>query len=82
MDLGLVVVPVVVRIRPRRLFPGVRPNSLGERWSISRKALRLFGTLEGPMNGVRMLRSRLEGIRQPFVVEGVDGVACGLRIAA
>jgi hypothetical protein len=34
------------------------------------------------MNGVRMLRSRLEGLRQPFVVEGVDGVACGLRIAA
>jgi hypothetical protein len=34
------------------------------------------------MNGVRMLRSRLEGLRQPFLVEGVDGVACGLRIAA
>jgi hypothetical protein len=34
------------------------------------------------MNGVRMLRSRLEGLRQPFVVESMDGVACGLRIAA
>jgi hypothetical protein len=34
------------------------------------------------MNGVRMLRSRLERLRQPFVVEGVDGVACGLGIAA
>jgi hypothetical protein len=43
------------------------------------QGLSLFGTLEGPMNGVRMLRSRLEGLRQPFVVEGV---ACGLRIAA
>jgi len=29
-----------------------------------------------------MLRSRLEGIRQPFVVQSGDGVACGLRIAA
>src|SRR5918994_4395267 len=45
------------------------------------QGLSLFG-IEGPMNGVRMLRSRLEGLRQPFVVEGVDGVACGLRIAA
>jgi hypothetical protein len=34
------------------------------------------------MNGVRMLRSRPERLRQPFVVEGVDGVACGLRVAA
>ena len=34
------------------------------------------------MNGVRMLRSRLEGLRQSLLVEGVDGVACGLRIAA
>jgi hypothetical protein len=34
------------------------------------------------MNGVRMLGARPEGLRQPFVVEGVDGVACGLRIAA
>ena len=45
------------------------------------QGLSLFG-IEGPMNGVRMLRSRREGLRQPFVVEGVDGVACGLRIAA
>src|SRR5215203_835103 len=34
------------------------------------------------MNGVRMLRSRLEGLGKPFLVEGVDSVACGLRIAA
>jgi hypothetical protein len=45
------------------------------------QGLSLFSS-EGPMNGVRKLRSRLEGLRQPFVVEGVDGVACGLRIAA
>ena len=45
------------------------------------QGLSLFG-IEGPMNGVRMLRSRLESLRQPFLVEGVDGVACGLRIAA
>jgi hypothetical protein len=34
------------------------------------------------MNGVRMLGALLERLRQPFVVEGVDGVARGLRIAA
>jgi hypothetical protein len=34
------------------------------------------------MNGVRMLGARLKRLRQPFLVEGVDGVACGLRIAA
>jgi hypothetical protein len=34
------------------------------------------------MNGVRMLRSRLKGLRQSLLVEGVDGVACGLPIAA
>jgi hypothetical protein len=34
------------------------------------------------MNGVRMFGARLEGLGKPFVVEGVDGVAGGLRIAA
>jgi len=34
------------------------------------------------MNGVRMLRTWPKRLWQPFLVEGVDGVACGLRIAA
>jgi hypothetical protein len=46
------------------------------------QGLSLLSILEGSMNGVRMLRSRLEGIRQSLLVESVDGVACGLRIAA
>jgi hypothetical protein len=33
-------------------------------------------------HSVRMLRSRPEGLRQSLLVEGVDGVARGLRIAA
>jgi hypothetical protein len=34
------------------------------------------------MNGVRMLGARLKCLRQSLLVESVDGVACGLRIAA
>jgi hypothetical protein len=46
------------------------------------QGLGLLSTLEGPMNGVRMLGAWLEGLREPLLVEGVDGVARGLRIAA
>jgi hypothetical protein len=38
--------------------------------------------IKSPMNGVRMLRTGLERLREPLLVEGVDGVAGGLRIAA
>jgi hypothetical protein len=58
------------------------PNSLGERCQQPPQGLRLLSTLEGPVNSVRMLRSRPEGLRQSLLVEGVDGVARGLRIAA
>jgi hypothetical protein len=34
------------------------------------------------MNGVRMFRTWLKRLREPLLVEGVYGVACGLRIAA
>jgi hypothetical protein len=46
------------------------------------QGLSLLSILESSMNGVRMLRSRLEGLGKSLLVEGVDGVACGLRIAA
>jgi hypothetical protein len=47
------------------------------------QGLGLLSTLESSMNnGARMLGAWLEGLRQSFLVEGVDGVACGLRIAA
>src|SRR5215213_5301033 len=37
---------------------------------------------EGPMNGVRMLRTWPKRLGKPLLVESVDGVAGGLRIAA
>jgi hypothetical protein len=46
------------------------------------QGLSLLSILESSINGVRMLRSRLEGLGKSLLVEGVDGVACGLRIAA
>jgi hypothetical protein len=38
--------------------------------------------IKSPMNGVRMLRTWLERLRKPLLVEGVDGVTRRLRIAA
>jgi hypothetical protein len=45
------------------------------------QGLGLFG-FEGPMNGVRMLGALPKRLGKPLLVESVDGVACGLRIAA
>ena len=34
------------------------------------------------MNGVRMLRAWLKRLLESLLIEGVDGVMCGLRITA
>jgi hypothetical protein len=39
-------------------------------------------SIEGRVNGVRMLRTRSKCFREPLLVEGMDGVARRLRIAA
>ena len=39
------------------------------------QGLGLFGTLEGPMNGARTFRALPKRLREPLLVEGVDGVA-------
>jgi hypothetical protein len=45
------------------------------------QGLSLLG-IEGPTDGVRMLRAWLKRFRESLLVEGVYGVARGLRIAA
>jgi hypothetical protein len=39
-------------------------------------------SIESPMDSVRMFRAWLKRFREPLLVEGVDGVARRLRIAA
>jgi hypothetical protein len=46
------------------------------------QSLSLLGSLESPMNGVRTARSLPKRLGQALLVEGVNGVARGLRIAA
>jgi hypothetical protein len=38
--------------------------------------------IESPVNSMRMLRAWPKCFREPLLVEGMDGVACRLRIAA
>jgi hypothetical protein len=46
------------------------------------QGLGLFGTLEGPVNVVRTFGALPKRLREPLLVEGVDGVAHRLGIAA
>src|SRR3712207_6470551 len=45
------------------------------------QGLGLLG-IEGSMNRMRTLRASLKGLRKSPLVEGVDGIAHGLRVAA
>src|SRR5215218_8711673 len=62
---------------PTRVFAEL-PGSLVQQLP---QGLGLLG-IEGPMDGVRMLRAWLKRFREPLLVEGMDGVARRLRIAA
>jgi hypothetical protein len=57
------------------------PNSLGLRWSISRKASIPF-RIEGAIDGVRAVRTPSERLRKALLVELMDGVAHCLRVTA
>jgi hypothetical protein len=46
------------------------------------QGLGLFGTLEGPVNGVRTFGALPKRLREPLLVESVDGVAHRLGVAA
>jgi hypothetical protein len=48
---------------------------------LAQSSLGLLG-IESPVNGMRMLRARLKRFREPLLVEGMDGVARGLGVAA
>ena len=38
--------------------------------------------IEGPIDGVRAVRTSLQRLLEALLVDLVDGIACGLRIAA
>lgn len=57
-------------------------NFLGERWSISRKAILGALLVERPTNGVRVMGTPSERLRKTLFVEFVDRVGRGLGVTA